>query len=149
MQAVPRRVERWREHALVGQLVRFGLAGGLATALYMIVYYPIATYLPGLLDATRGAWPMVGNVLGYLAAMLSGYALHSRWSFRGHGERGDLRRTGGRFFAVSLVSFVVNSAFVWVLTGPWVHGATWWPLVPILFVTPLLSFALNRLWVFA
>jgi hypothetical protein len=28
------------------------------------------------------------------------------------------------------------------------NGAWWWPLIPILFVTPLITFALNRLWVF-
>ena len=129
--------------------MRFGIAGGMTTAIYAVVYWPIATFMPRILDVTRGAWPMAGNVLGYLAAMLSGYLLHSRWSFRGHGERGNLAKTGGRFFAVSLVSFVLNSGFVWVLTGPWVHGPTWWPLIPIIFVTPLITFALNRLWVFS
>ena len=138
-----------REREVLGQVIRFGIAGGITTGLYALVYWPIATYMPHLLHVTRGAWPMAGNVLGYLAAMLSGYWLHSSWSFRGHGERGDLARTGGRFFAVSLVSFVVNSVWVWGLTGPWLHGPTWWPLVPILFVTPLISFALNRFWVFA
>jgi putative flippase GtrA len=141
-------IDRWRDNELLMQLVRFGIAGGIATGLYAIVYWPIATYAPHLFHASRGAWPMVGNVLGYLAAMLSGYLLHSRWSFRGHGERDNLARTGGRFFAVSLVSFALNSLFVWVLTGPLVHGATWWPLVPIVFVTPLVTFALNRWWVF-
>ena len=93
-------------------------------------------------------WPLAGNVLGYLAAMVSGYFLHSRWSFRGHGTRENAVATSSRFFAVSLVSFALNTAFVWVLTGPLFHGATWWPLLPILFVTPLVTFALNRLWVF-
>ena len=34
-----------------------------------------------------------------------------------------------------------------MLTGP-MHGPTWWPLVPAIFVTPLATFALNRQWVF-
>ena len=130
------------------QFARFGVAGGITTALYAIVYWPIATYMPYLLHVGRGAWPSVGNVLGYLAAMLSGYLLHSRWSFRGHGERDNLARTGGRFFAVSLVSFALNSMFVWGFTGPLLHWPTWTPLVPVVFVTPLVTFALQRLWVF-
>lgn len=146
--AIAARIDTLRRHEMLGQLVRFGIAGGLATAVYAVIYWPIATYAPGLLHVTRGAWPMVGNVLGYVGAMLTGYLLHSRWSFRGHGER-DLAKNGSRFFAVSLVSFVLNSAWVWVLTGPLVHGPTWWPLLPILFVTPLVTFALNRWWVFA
>ena len=58
--------------------------------------------------------------------------------------------TTRRFFAVSLVSYAMNSLWVWLLTddamlaGPW-----WWPLIPVLFVTPLVTFALNRVWVFA
>lgn len=141
------KAEDWR--ALFWQLVRFGLTGGAATALYAVVYWPIATYAQGRWPlADRSVWPLVANVLGYLVAMLSGYVMHSRWSFRGVGDRDNLARTGGRFFIVSLVSFAMNTFFVWLLTGP-LHGATWWPLVPILFVTPLVTFALNRFWVFA
>lgn len=136
-------------HELFWQLVRFAITGGAATAFYAIVYWPIATYANDWWPiGGRSTWPVIGNVLGYLVAMLSGYVMHSKWSFRGHGDRDNLARTGGRFFAVSLVSFAMNTFFVWVLTGPF-HGATWWPLVPILFVTPLVTFALNRFWVFA
>jgi putative flippase GtrA len=131
------------------QLVRFALTGGAATAFYTIVYWPIATFGGQWWPLEhRSVWPIIGNVLGYLVAMLSGYVMHSRWSFRGQGERDNLARTGGRFFVVSLVSFAMNTFFVWLLTGP-LHGPTWWPLVPILFVTPLVTFGLNRFWVFA
>ena len=134
---------------MLAQLVRFGIAGGLSTLVFGVIYWPLATYGHELADiGGRAAWPVVANILGYLGAMVSGYFLHSRWSFQGHGERDDFARTGGRFFAVSLVSFGLNTAFVAILTGP-LHGATWWPLVPIVCVTPLITFALNRFWVFA
>lgn len=126
---------------MFGQLVRFGISGGIATALYALVYSPLAKY--------EIVSPSLANLAGYAVAMLAGYVLHSRWSFRGHGERDNLTRTGSRFFIVSLVSLAMNSFFVFVLTedsllnGPW-----WWPLIPILFVTPLVTFALNRKWVF-
>jgi putative flippase GtrA len=127
--------ERYR--TLAGQLIRFGLVGGFVTALYAIVYSPLAKY--------QLTSPQIANFLGYLVAMVTGYVLHSRWSFRGHGSRDNAARTTSRFFAVSLV----NALFVFVLTdsmmlgGPW-----WWPLFPILFVTPLVTFTLNRQWVF-
>ena len=35
---------------------------------------------------------------------------------------------------------MLNEAFTWVLTGP-LHGPTWWPLIPAIFVTPLATFA--------
>ena len=77
-----------------------------------------------------------------------GYVVHSRWSFRGHGRRDNLARTGGRFVAVSLVSFALNQLWVWLLV---VHFALplWAPYPLVLGVTPLIVFALNRRWVFA
>jgi len=126
---------------IVGQLFRFGLVGGFVTGLYALVYSPLAG-----MEITS---PQIANLVGYLVAMATGYVLHSRWSFRGHGERDDPLRTTSRFFIVSLVSLGLNALFVFILTdsamldGPW-----WWPLIPILFVTPLVTFTLNRQWVF-
>ena len=127
--------------SLLGQLIRFGISGGIATAVYAMVYSPLAKY--------EIVTPSVANLAGYFVAMISGYFLHSYWSFRGDGERDNVAQTGSRFFAVSLVSLGLNSLFVWVLTeDSMLNGAWWWPLIPILFVTPLVTFALNRIWVF-
>ncbi|PAX07434.1 GtrA family protein [Sphingomonas lenta] len=134
------RVDELRKSPLFGQLVRFVIAGGLATVVYAVVYSPLAAF--GITSE------QVANFLGYLFAMGSGYLLHSRWSFRGHGQ--GAAQTTTRFFAVSLVSYALNTFWVFLLTddamlaGPW-----WWPLIPVLFVTPLVTFALNRFWVFA
>ncbi|TPG20574.1 GtrA family protein [Sphingomonas koreensis] len=134
-----RQIDKWRTNGVLGQLVRFGIAGGIATALYTAVYSPLAGF--------KITSEQVANVCGYLVAVASGYVLHSKWSFRGHGATAS--RTSWRFFLVSLISYGLNTFWVWLLTddaimaGPW-----WWPLAPILFVTPLITFALNRLWVF-
>jgi putative flippase GtrA len=125
---------------LLGQLTRYAVTGGFVTALGAGVYWVTATFF--------GVAPLLANVLAYAIAVALGYVLHSRWSFRGHGRRDNVARTTSRFFVVSLVSFGLNSLFVWVLTGP-LQGPTWWPVVPMLFVTPLVTFALNRRWVFA
>lgn len=125
---------------IAGQLARFVVSGGLATALNAIVYWLLATW--------AGVAPLLANLCGYAAAVISGYVLHSRFSFRGHGRRDNPARTTSRFFIVSLASLGLNSLWVWLLTGP-LAGPTWWPLVPMLFVTPLVTFALNRRWVFA
>ena len=125
---------------VLGQLIRFGIAGGITTGLYTLVYSSLAAF--------KITSEQVANICGYLVAMLSGYLLHSKWSFRGHGA--EPMKTSWRFFLVSLVSYGLNTVFVWLLTddamlaGPW-----WWPLIPILFVTPLVTFSLNRQWVFA
>lgn len=133
------RLEAWRRSEAAGQLIRFVIAGGFTTALYTAVYSPLAAF--------KVTSEQVANVAGYLAAVTSGYLLHSRWSFRGHGA--DAVQTGWRFFMVSLFSYGANTFWVWLLTddavlaGPW-----WWPLLPILFVTPVVTFLMNRLWVF-
>jgi putative flippase GtrA len=124
---------------LVGQLWRYGVSGGLATAVSVGVYWIAAVPFH--------VAPLLANLLGYLAAVASGYLLHSRWSFRGHGRRDDPVRTTSRFFIVSLVSLVLNSLWVWLFTE--ILGTSPnWPILPMLFVTPLVTFALHRRWVF-
>ena len=125
---------------LLVQLIRFGLVGGFVTALGAASYWVPATFL--------GVPPLIANVIGYLVAAGFGYVLHSRVSFRGHGSRDNPVQRTGRFLMVSLISLGLNSLFVWVLTGL-LKGPTWWPVVPMLFATPLVTFALNRHWVFA
>ena len=125
---------------VLGQLIRFGLVGGFVTALGAGAYLVAAM----VFDIA----PLLANVVAYAVAVATGYVLHSRVSFRGHGRRDNLARTTSRFVVVSLVSFLLNSLWVWLLTEP-LRGPDWWPVVPMLFVTPLVTFALNRRWVFA
>jgi putative flippase GtrA len=125
---------------LIGQLWRYGVSGGLTTALGVGTYWVAAVLLHVL--------PLVANVLGYLIAVATGYVMHSRWSFRGHGQRDNVVRTTTRFFAVSLVSLGLNSFWVWLLTAV-LHLSPSWPAAPMLFVTPLVTFVLYRRWVFA
>ncbi|HEX8553270.1 MAG TPA: GtrA family protein [Sphingomonas sp.] len=140
MATIGERVEHMRRSDTLGQLVRFAIAGGLTTLLYTVVYSPLA----GLGITSE----QVANFAGYVVAVLSGYLLHSRWSFRGHGVGAG--QTTVRFFLVSLVSYGANTLWVWLLTDDaMLAGAWWWPLIPVLFVTPLITFALNRFWVFS
>ena len=125
--------------ALLGQFLRFGLVGGFVTFLGVAAYWVPATFF--------GVPPLLANLLGYAIAVAFGYVLHSRFSFRGHGSRDNVAKRSGRFFVVSLVSLGLNSLFVGILTGP-LDGPTWWPVIPMLFLTPLVTFYLNRQWVF-
>jgi len=124
---------------IAGQLVRYGLTGGLASLVNIGVYWVLAA---------GGMDPNLAWTIGYLAAVAVGYVVHSRWSFRGHGRRDNLARTGGRFFAVSLVSFALNQLWVWLLVRE-LALPLWAPYPLVLGVTPLIIFSLNRRWVFA
>ena len=123
---------------MLGQLIRFIISGAFVTALGVAVYALVALVL---------RWhPQLGNLLAYLIAVGSGYLMHSRWSFRDHGgER--TRSTQVRFVIVSLISYALNSFWVWLLFTHLDLGREA-PIVPMLFVTPLVTFALNRQWVF-
>ena len=123
---------------LLGQLVRYAITGGLASVVNIGVYWVLA-----LQDMD----PNLAWCFGFAAAVLVGYVVHSRWSFRGHGRRDNIFRTGGRFFIVSLVSFGLNQLWVWLLVRQ-LELPLWAPYPLVLTVTPLVVFSLNRKWVF-
>ena len=120
-----------------GQLVRFAIVGFSLAVVYSAIYWYLATYV---------MTPVAAVVIAFLMSVSIGFVLHSRWSFRGHGQRED-HALKVKFLLVQLSGFVLNEIFTWVLTGP-LHSPTWWPLVPAIFVTPLATFALNRHLVF-
>ena len=123
---------------MIAQLARFVVSGALVTALGVGVYAFVAIGL---------RWnPQLGNVLAYAVAVATGYVMHSRWSFRDHGGE----RTKGtqlRFVVVSVISYALNSFWVWLLFSHLELGRAA-PIVPMLFVTPAVTFVLNRQWVF-
>lgn len=122
-----------------GQLLRYALTGGFVTVLQAAVYWSLAHWL--------AVHPQLANFSGYLVAVASGFVLHGRFTFRGHGARDKPMARGARFVAVSLLSLGLNALWVWLCTQ-----ALGWPLwSPIPFmgvVTPALVFVLNRQWVF-
>ena len=123
---------------LLGQLARFAVSGAAATALGVGIYAIVALVL---------RWhPQLGNFLAYAIAVASGYVMHSKWSFKDHGAE----RTHGtkiRFVTVSIISYALNSFWVWLLYTHLELGRAA-PIAPMLFVTPLVTFVLNRQWVF-
>jgi len=125
------------QHETFGQLIRFAIVGFSLAILYSAIYWYLATYV---------MLPVLAVVIAFLVAVSIGFVLHSRWSFRGHGAAED-HRLKVKFLLVQGSGFLLNEAFTWLLTGP-LHGPTWWPLVPAIFVTPLATFALNRQLVF-
>ncbi len=123
---------------MLAQLARFAVTGAFVTALGVGVYALVALAL---------RWePQLGNFLAYVVAVATGYVMHSRWSFRDHGGE----RTKGtqlRFVVVSMISYALNSFWVWLLFSRLDLGRAA-PIVPMLFVTPAVTFVLNRQWVF-
>lgn len=127
---------------VLGQLVRFGIVGGLSAIIYSAVYLPLTAYaLPRHL-----AW--VAVFPAFAVAVTFGFFAHSRWSFRGHGVRTDGAGQRLKFTAVQGSGMALNVIYAWVLSGL-LHQPPWVALIPAITVTPIVTFVLNRQLVFA
>lgn len=122
-----------------GQLLRYVLTGGFVTALQAAVYWSLAHW--------AGVHPQIANVAGYLVAVASGFVLHGRFTFRGHGGRDRPVARMVRFGLVSLLSLGLNALWVWLCTAR-LGGPLWSPIPLMAVVTPAFVFLLNRHWVF-
>lgn len=120
------------------QLVRFAV-GGLSVTLFAVLIYSAAATLLGIA-------PLAANTVSWLCAVVASYAVHSRWSFaadKSGGETGMI----ARFLVVSGFAFCLNTFWVW-LTTAWLRLPPLAPVPAMIFVTPFVSFLLNRFWVF-
>ena len=124
--------------AVLAQMLRYAVAGFGITVLFSAAYWAVAQ----LMD------PNLALALVFIVFNFLSYAVHGRYSFAGHGGRDNPARRNARFLMVNLAGFALNQFWVWWLVKE-MGGATWWPVVPFLFVTPWLTFALHRKWVYA
>lgn len=139
MTALLHRFETMRDSGMLGQLVRYAITGGGVTLLGGGLYTAIV-----LASAVH---PQVAMLLAYVVCVAVGYVLHSRWSFRGHGSRDNPARTTFRFFVASLISYALNAFWTWLCVEA-LGLPEWTPVLPLLFVTPVAMFGINRQWVF-
>ncbi|MDB5726162.1 MAG: polysaccharide synthesis protein GtrA [Novosphingobium sp.] len=91
---------------------------------------------------------MMAVPFAFVAALVVGFVLHSRWSFAGHGTRENSGLLRAKFLIVHGAGFAVNLAITWFLTAH-VGAPVWAPLIPAVTIVPVASFLLLRQWVFA
>lgn len=126
---------------VVDQLVRFAIAGGLSTVVYSAVYLPLTAYV------FRAEQAVYAVPFAFAVAVTIGFFLHSRWSFKGHGTRESGGRQQLKFVIVQGVGLALNAGFTWGVTA--LAGLpAWVALIPVVTITPIATFALNRQWVF-
>ena len=131
--------------AVAVQMLRYALAGGLITLAVAASYWAIAEYLR--VD------PMVSLAIVFVFFSGVSYLVHGVFTFKDHGPR-DVSQAlghhvrGSRFLAINILGFLVNQGFVWLLVKH-LDGPTWWPTIPMVLFTPLLTFALHRRFVYA
>jgi putative flippase GtrA len=119
------------------QLMRYILAGLLVTQLAALVYSMLVL---------QHVSPYLANAGSTACGLVAGYAIHSRWSFK-DGRKDSETLQLGRFLTASAVAFAINSFWIWLT----VRQLGLPPLAPVplmMAATPILSFLLNRYWVF-
>lgn len=122
------------------QLIRYGIIGALITLGGQAIYYGLAE--------SRLTSPLTAIAIAFIIGLIVGYFAHGWVSFRGHGERDDHARIGVRFVAVNVFAYLLNSFWVWLLVER-LGGPNWWPILPNVFLVPLVTFALHRRWTYA
>lgn len=124
---------RLQQGRFFGQFARFGITGGGVALLSIVTYWLVAVPV--------GWPPLLANLLSCLVSLICGFHAHRRWSFRG------VQGSRARYTVVSVFAFLTNSLWVWLLTEC-LGSASWMPILPMLFLTPLCTFVLARFWVF-
>ena len=128
------------QRSVLFQLVRYALAGLAITLAVAGSYWAITDLLH--VD------PMISFTIVFIVFSLISYVTHGEFSFRGHGTRDQHHIRMSRFLAVNVLGYLVNQGFIWLLVKQ-LGGPTWWPTIPMVFVTPLLTFTLHRKFVYA
>ncbi|WP_338057227.1 GtrA family protein [Sphingomonas corticis] len=127
--------------AMFWQLVRFGIAGGITTLIYCVVYLPLTAWVLPHAQAVYAVPP------SFAVAVTCGFFLHSRFSFRGHGTRAPGLSQQAKFVAVQATGMALNAIVTWVGTAK-LGLAPWVPLLPAIVLATMLTFLLNRYLVF-
>jgi putative flippase GtrA len=132
-----RRAQQVLAHPASRQLIRYVIAGLLVTQFATLIYSMLVV---------QHVTPYLANVGSTACGLVAGYTVHSRWSFK-DGRKDSETLQLGRFLTASAVAFAINNFWIFLTVKQLGLG----PLAPVplmMAATPVLSFLLNRYWVF-
>ena len=125
---------------LIQQLSKFASVGVIATGVHALVYGLVGRLLE----------PMFANLIAFLIAFVFSYSGHFLWTFRTQTQGQKVHRAFAfqlRFLIVAMSGLLLNSLAVWVVTE-WLQVDYLYAVFPMVFVVPLVTFALAKLWAF-
>lgn len=129
-------MRRLVDRLLASPAIRFVISGGVAAVAAVGTYTLCAVVL--------GLAPLLANLLAFILQFGLSYQLHRAFSFK---VDVNLRASMSRYVVVSLSAFALNTAWVWLFTDP-LGLAAWTPIVPMIVVTPCVTFLASRHWAF-
>ncbi|WP_274630261.1 DUF6311 domain-containing protein [Arvimicrobium flavum] len=121
----------------VPEFARFAAVGGLATLVHAAVY---------LMLLQVGMDPQLANVAGFVSALGISILGHHHFTFRAEGKR-DLTASSWRLVVAALLGYLINAFFVYLVADV-LKIAAGFAIVPMIGVTPLVTYFINRKWVF-
>lgn len=125
-----------RTVGLLGELMRFGFVGGLATLTHFVVASALFSWTPvGIFAA---------NLAGFLAAVAVSFFGHRNLTFRAT-DAGQAAAV--RFFGVAVAGFLVNTGVLAVVTYA-IGRETLWSLAVAVIVSAGFVYLASKLWAF-
>jgi len=145
------------------QFIKYGICGGIATAVDMFLFYlaaalmfpalkgddPAVTHLglpaADLADGSRAINAMVDSAIAFIFSNLTAYILNVKWVFKSgrHKQATEI----GLFYAVSGISLLVGSAVVFCLIN-YLHVKTTYAYVSKVFVSLMINYAARKYLIF-
>jgi putative flippase GtrA len=129
-----------QKRELFWQLLRYLFAGASVLIIQVIIYNVLADFVR--------IGPQFANASASGIVLVIAYNIHSRFTFRGHGNRDSITRNGFRFVIAHGIGWLLNTGWVWLLVAR-MGLPRWTPSIPMVAATPLVLFLLKRYWVFA
>ena len=122
---------------MIGQALRFGIVGAIATATHFVV--AVACVYSLALD------PRLANVAGFLVAFVVSFAGQWRWTFRQ--QAAPLAQALPWYFVISIAGFAINAVAYHLLLAyaPIRYDVA---LALVLAGVAVMTFVLSRRWVF-
>jgi len=120
------------------QFIRYVIAGFCISQFAALIYSTLTLF--------GQVAPLASNVVSTACGVSLGYVVHNYWSFADGTAPNDPSKIA-RFLTSAAINFAVNTIWVWLL----VSVLKLPPLAPVpfmMFVTPWVSFFVNRHWVF-
>lgn len=91
--------------------------------------------------------PLIANFISYVVHVTLSFIIHRSWTFKDTISEARAHQALYRYVSVSLVALAMNTAWTAYLTQI-LQLPAWTPTIPMVFVTPFVTFLINRYWVF-
>lgn len=124
---------------MIRNILAFSSVGAFITICSALSYWALSG--PGKID------PNLALLMVFIVFTIVGHFMHGTVSFRAQTGGRLGKRSLMRFAMVNTAGFCLNQMFVFGMVKR-ANWPEWSPVLPMIFITPILVFVLSRYWVF-